>query len=117
MRFKVSKVQKLVEDSICRSRNLMNPFHGITEDLVIGNLVTPPVSKRFYVRSASDEPRKFRWLWKVWDEVPGSSSGYLIVFDPRSGQYGKATKSVQGETYGCFIGFDGYEFGDALGSL
>ena len=117
MRFRVSKVQRLVEDSVCRSRHLKNPLHGITGDTVLENLVTPPVSKRFYIHPSGDEPRRFLWLWEVWDEMPGTNDGLLIVFDPRLGMYGTASKPGPGQKYGSFSGFDGYEFGDAIVSL
>ena len=98
MRFRVNTVRKLVEESFLRSRSVENPRHGITADLAMSNLVAPPISRRFYDGSEGHEKKRLRWLWEVWDERPGGNEGYLIVFDPRRGEFGLAARvrSVMG---------------------
>jgi hypothetical protein len=54
------------------------------------------------------------WRWRVWDELPADRvSGYLIVFDPRAGEWDLATKP-RGRRFGRLSGFRATSFKEAL---
>lgn len=116
MHFKVQDVQKRVEDSFCKSKNVSNRWHGVCEELALKNLITPPESRRFHHLTEEGHSR-LRWLWAVWDECPSTNDGHLVVYDPREERFGLATKPDYQHKHGSFLGFYGSELGDALESL
>lgn len=112
-RFRVEQIQKMIEDDFCSFTRYENPWHGIGPENVLEGFIQPPRSMRFLkdYRSVG-----FVWLWAVFEERPGEPDGYLVVFDPRRGRYGLATKP-QGRRYGWFLGFQGMHLGEAIQSM
>jgi hypothetical protein len=108
-KFRVERVQQMVEDDFCRCTEFENPWHGIGPDNVLDCFIRPPRSMRFVRMSEVG----FVWLWAVFEERPGSPDGYLIVFDPRRELYGLATKP-RGRHHGTFIGFYGSTIGEVF---
>jgi hypothetical protein len=111
-RFRVERVQRMVEDDFCSHTSFENPWHGIGPEDVLDGFLRPPRSMRF---SRLTEVG-FVWLWAVFDERPGEPGGYLVVFDPRRGEYGLATKP-HGRRYGRFLGFFGTRIGDVIRAM
>jgi hypothetical protein len=111
-KFRVKRVQQMVEEDFCRCAQFENPCHGIGPENVVDSFIRPPRSMRFVEMTRVE----FVWMWAVFDERPGTPSGYLIVFDPRRGLYGLATKP-HGRRHGTFIGFYGSTIGEAIQSM
>ena len=111
-KFRVERVQQMVEEDFCRCAQFENPWHGIGPENVLDCFIRPPRSMRFVEMTKVG----FVWLLAVFDERPGTADGYLIVFDPRRGLCGLATKP-QGRRQGTFIGFYGSTVGEAIQSM
>ncbi len=78
-------------------------LHGITLESLKGNLVTPPVLKR-YVSDSDPTSDEFD-LWLVLEEDPINNNGYKIVYDPESQMYGLATRTQDDKDF--FLGLYG----------
>jgi hypothetical protein len=111
-RFRVERVQRMVEDDFCSHADFENPWHGIEPEDVLDGFLRPPRSMRFIRLTEVG----FVWLWAVFDERPGEPGGYLVVFDPRRGEYGLATKP-HGRRYGRFLGFFGTRICDVIRAM
>ena len=111
-KFKVTEVQRLVEDDFCAGPMPENPWHGIGPERAIDCLIQPPRSMRF----VNFDSVGFVWLWAVFDERPGQPSGYLVVFDPRRGEYGLATKPSRGR-HGTFLGLSNHRINSAIKNM
>jgi len=111
-KFRVQRIQQMVEEDFCRCADYENPWHGIGPENVLDCFIRPPRSMRFVEMTKVG----FVWLWAVFDERPGEPDGFLIVFDPRQSMYGLATKP-RGRRHGRFRGFSGRTIGEAIQSM
>jgi hypothetical protein len=84
-------VKKLVEDELARDETFIN-FHGITPENVRSFLVEP-----FSVRTHPDELETTpRDMWIVLQECPSATEGYVIVYDPHTGDWGRGAPNGRG---------------------
>jgi len=93
------QVTELIEKEIAGDWNRPNP-HGVNLKRC---LVVPPVRKSY--DDACHDGQAVD-LWLVLEEIPEKKSGYKIVFDDSTGQFGLATDDVR-TSRAVFIGYYG----------
>ena len=95
-----SEISKLIEEEIDGNWDILNP-HGVD----LGRCLVPPTKKAY--KSATDGV--IEELWLVLEEYPENQSGYKIVFDEKSEEFGLATGDFFGGPdvflgiYGTFL--------------
>jgi hypothetical protein len=87
-----SIIKKLVEDQLARGETFIN-FHGIMPENVRSFLVEP-----FSVRTDPDDLETMpRDMWLVLQERPTPTEGFVVVYDPHTGNWGVAEHIRGGE--------------------